>query len=62
MVKSKGPGQAALCRREVRKLSRQLEKLEQQLAALERESQRIADIRSATERCFSDYRLARQAP
>ena len=62
VVKPSGPGQAALCRREARKLTRQMEKLEQQLADLEREGQRIADIRSATERRFADYRLARQAP
>lgn len=62
VVKARGPGPAAMCRREARKLTRQLEKMEQQLADLEREGLRIADIRSATERRFADYRLARQAP
>jgi|APTNR8051073442_1049403.scaffolds.fasta_scaffold00006_278 hypothetical protein len=62
VVKARGPGQVALCRREARKLTRQLQKLEQQLADLEREGLRIADIRSSTERRFADYRLARQSP
>jgi DNA repair exonuclease SbcCD ATPase subunit len=62
VVKTSGPGPAALCRREARKLTRDIQKLEQQLADLEREGQRIADIRSSTERRFADFRLAAQAP
>lgn len=58
VLEARGPSHAALCRREARKLTRQLEKLEQQLADLEREGLRVATIRNETERRFADYRSA----
>lgn len=62
VTRSPGPGRAAICRREIRRLDRQMEKLEQRLAGLELEGQRIADIRSSLTRRFTDFRLAGQTP
>lgn len=62
LTQTPGFHQAALCRREMRKLNRAMEKMEQQLASYEQESLRLAEVRAAVERRFQDFRLAYSRP